>query len=93
MNPCRCGLKPMILVYISGDWDVHWGYGILSHGLMNVSHVWYSKGIQQPKQRCHVRVSFWSCVERNNKHKQEAVANLGDSTTILRTNFGIPSKG
>ena len=21
-----------ILVYSSGDWDVHWGYGILTHG-------------------------------------------------------------
>ena len=23
-----------ILVYLSGDWDVHWGYGILTHGQM-----------------------------------------------------------
>ena len=23
---------PPILVYISGDWDVHWGYGLLTHG-------------------------------------------------------------
>ena len=23
---------PSILVYFSGDWDVHWGYGILPHG-------------------------------------------------------------
>ena len=21
-----------MLVYFSGDWDVHWGYGILTHG-------------------------------------------------------------
>ena len=21
-----------ILVYFSGDWDVHWGYGLLTHG-------------------------------------------------------------
>ena len=36
-----CGSKPMvpawvgappILVYFSGDWDVHWGYGTLTHG-------------------------------------------------------------
>ena len=25
---------PPILVYFSGDWDVHWGYGILTHGHM-----------------------------------------------------------
>ena len=23
---------PPILVYFSGDWDVHWGYAILTHG-------------------------------------------------------------
>ena len=23
---------PLILVYFSADWDVHWGYGILTHG-------------------------------------------------------------
>ena len=36
-----CGSKPMvpfgvgappILVYSTGDWDVHWGYGTLTHG-------------------------------------------------------------
>ena len=27
---------PPILVYFSGDWDVHWGYGGLTHGHMNV---------------------------------------------------------
>ena len=41
-NPHVCGSKPMgshfgvgappIFVYLSGDWDVHWGYGILTHG-------------------------------------------------------------
>ena len=25
---------PPILVYFSGDWDVHWGYGILTHGYL-----------------------------------------------------------
>ena len=24
--------SPPILVYFSGDWDVHWGYGLLTHG-------------------------------------------------------------
>ena len=23
---------PPILVYFSGGWDVHWGYGLLTHG-------------------------------------------------------------
>ena len=26
---------PPSLVYFSGDWDVHWGYGILTHGHMS----------------------------------------------------------
>ena len=25
---------PPILVYFSGDWDVHWGYGVLTQGQM-----------------------------------------------------------
>ena len=24
---------PLILVYFSGDWDVHWGYGVLTHAV------------------------------------------------------------
>ena len=40
--------KPMVshfgwvhLVYFSGDWDVHWGYGILTHGelLVDKEHI------------------------------------------------------
>ena len=31
MVPFWVGASPM-LVYFSGDWDVHWGYGILTHG-------------------------------------------------------------
>ena len=27
---------PPILVHFSGDWDVHWGYGLLTHG-----HIWH----------------------------------------------------
>ena len=34
---------PPTLFYFSGDWDVHWGYGILTHG-----HV-------LPALRCHNR--------------------------------------
>ena len=30
---------PLILVYFSGDWDVHWGYGILTHSHMEVFFV------------------------------------------------------
>ena len=25
---------PPILVNFTGDWDVHWGYGVLTHGPM-----------------------------------------------------------
>ena len=32
---CRFGVGAPILVYFSGDWDVHWEYGILTHGDMN----------------------------------------------------------
>ena len=39
---CGCGSRPMVPCWgrctthvrtcFSGDWDVHWGYGILTHG-------------------------------------------------------------
>ena len=30
---CHFGVgAPPILIYLSWDWDVHWGYGILTHG-------------------------------------------------------------
>ena len=32
------------LVYLSGDWDVHWGYGILTHGHLS----------------CAIGSTFWS---------------------------------
>ena len=32
----RVGAPP-ILVYFSWDWDVHWGYGLLTHGHMSLS--------------------------------------------------------
>ena len=25
---------PPVSVYFSGDWDVHWGYGVLTHSQM-----------------------------------------------------------
>ena len=28
---------PPMLVYFSGDWDVHWGYGLLTHGQISLS--------------------------------------------------------
>ena len=28
------GVASPILVYFSGDWNVHWGYGLLTHGHM-----------------------------------------------------------
>ena len=27
---------PLMLVYFSGDWDVHWGYGFLTHGHLSL---------------------------------------------------------
>ena len=29
---------PPILAHFSGDWDVHWGYGILTHGHISTQH-------------------------------------------------------
>ena len=44
---------PPILVYFSGDWDVHWGYKLLTHGQVgpkkSVSKLATSKGTQKPR--------------------------------------------
>ena len=46
-DPYGCGSKPMvpfgvgappILVYFGGDWDVHWGCGLWTHGHINLAH-------------------------------------------------------
>ena len=37
---------PPILVYFSGDWDVHWAYGLLTHDQM--------RSIETPQQVCRV---------------------------------------
>ena len=31
---------PPILVYFGGDWDVHWGYGVLTRGHMSMNLTW-----------------------------------------------------
>ena len=31
---------PPILVYFGVDWDVHWGYGILTHGHIESATGW-----------------------------------------------------
>ena len=34
---CHFGVgAPPILVYFGGDWDVHWEYGVLTHGQIAV---------------------------------------------------------
>ena len=38
---------PLILVY-SGDWDVHWGYRILTHGQMTIVPVAVTKSWLAP---------------------------------------------
>ena len=30
---------PPILVHFSGGWDVHWGYGILTHGQVDIREI------------------------------------------------------
>ena len=39
---------PPILAYFSGDWDVHWGYRILTHGHLAVAQ----KDVSQTCHRC-----------------------------------------
>ena len=52
---------PPILVCFSGDWDVHWGYGLLTHGQKTTLRssgilvgIWYRRSINPP-------YSEWGC--------------------------------
>ena len=38
---------PPISEYFSGDWDVHWGYGLLTHGQI-VASFWPATPLEQP---------------------------------------------
>ena len=68
--PNGCGSKlmgshfgvgaPPILVYFNGDWDVHWGYGSLTHGQMGPPET----GGRNPKPvdvHCHHNAEGPSC--------------------------------
>ena len=39
---------PPILVYFSGDWGVHWGYGILTHGHVAFGGCLFGSQVRQP---------------------------------------------
>ena len=43
---------PPILVHFSGDWDVHWGHGLLAHGHMKgTKRVAFSLSVSCPCSR------------------------------------------
>ena len=57
-----CGSRPMVpfwgrcttqfRAYFSGDWDVHWGYGILTHGqLFEGSFSWWHSRARHAKEQ------------------------------------------
>ena len=54
-GPHGQGSKPMgcttILVYFSGDWDAHRGYGVLTHGHISLSAVRSAWGLQNTRRQ------------------------------------------
>ena len=64
---CGCGSKPMVpfwgrctthfRTYFSGDWNVHWGYGILTHGHMAPAFVVSFHGPMASISK--IQPSFW----------------------------------
>ena len=52
--------------YFSGDLDVHWAYGILTHGHLSVG-VAYLSGSDSSKG-CKVHFCWWSMVDKGIKH-------------------------
>ena len=59
---------PPILVYFSGDWDVHWGYGVLTHGQMEKHGDGFLDG-----------TPFWTAFSGS----QRETAHFGDSNSYI----------
>ena len=58
---------PPILIYFSGDWDVHWGYGVLTHSRIN-----WSGDLFQPSSIEHIPAEGQRCsIEFTNFHHQD----------------------
>ena len=44
----QVSLPPILEPFFSGDWDVHWGYGLLTHGHMAMGHnLWLHFGADE----------------------------------------------
>ena len=61
---------PPILVYFSGDWDVHWGYGLLTHGwffqskLQRRRRIWRKHWVTgKPAKEVHATSVIWGILE------------------------------
>ena len=74
MVPFWVGAPP-ILVNFSADWDVHWGYGILTHGQMDQSFIVDFAGafhfqpescafVGWPRQVLRTALDNWAAISR-----------------------------
>ena len=43
----RIGAPPILEPILGGDWDVHWGYGVLIHGRVTFFRVWIGLATQE----------------------------------------------
>ena len=63
---CHFGVgAPPILVYFSGDWDVHWGYCVLTHGHVRAPIVFLFN--REPSGS--PSWAIWSLTERSNPER------------------------
>ena len=68
---------PPSLVYFSGDWDVHWGYGILTHGHMSLFCLLFTQATLWPFQECCVL--FWPCALQKRPHGMVVIGEPGSA--------------
>ena len=84
----------LILVYFSGDWDVHWGYGILTHGHIGfrVRQLWSTSPLARHSEvvRRSVKINLsQAAVLRNSLMRSEGCHQLGElHLLILSLLFG-----
>ena len=57
---------PPILVYFSGDWDVHWGYGVLTHSHIHLQVKLFAEDLRAARFRC-----LASCLQFHSEPRQQ----------------------
>ena len=74
---------PPILVYFSGDWDVHWGYGLLTHSHMSYQNGTLANGTKDQNLRNP------SCLISSHSHMSDSTRSPGLQPELQQRAAGV----